>query len=130
VKEHRSVDGGNPDRVVYSPLVRYQYTLGSRKYTGMRVTFTPSQYTRQKAEQTVNRFPPSTPVTIYYDPLHPEEAILEQHSTDHQVLITLVLFFLCLVWDLCVSLCWFSGRKMDAIMLEGTNLPLHFVINS
>ncbi len=112
VKEHRAVDGGNPDRVVYSPLVRYQYTLGSRTYTGMRVTFTPVQYTRQKAEQSVNRFPPSTPVTVYYDPLHPEEAILEQHSTDHQTLFTLgIVLSVLSVGSMCIALLVFLVER-------------------
>lgn len=112
VKEHRAVDGADPDRVVYTPLVRYQYTLGSRTYTGMRITFSPVRYTRQKADQAANRYPPSTPVTIYYDPLHPEEAVLEQHATDHQTFFTLGIVFSVLgLGSMCITLLVFLVER-------------------
>lgn len=112
VKEHRAVNGVDSDRAVFSPMVRYQYTLGSRTYTGMRITFSPVQYTRQKADQAAHRYPPSTPVTVYYDPLHPEEAVLEQHSTDHQALFSLGIVFAVLgLGSMCITLLVFFVEK-------------------
>jgi hypothetical protein len=112
VKEHRAVNGNGSDQVMFSPLVRYQYTLGSRTYTGMRVTFSPVQYTHQKAEQTANRYPPSSPVTIYYDPLHPEEAVLEQHSIDHQIFYTLGIVLAVLgLGSMCITLLVFLVER-------------------
>jgi hypothetical protein len=111
VKEHRAVNGVT-EKAVYSPVVRYQYTLGSRTYTGMRITFTPIQYTRQKADQAANRYPPSTAVTIFYDPLHPEEAVLEQHSTDHQTLFSLGVLLAALgLGSMCITLLVFVVEK-------------------
>jgi len=96
VKEHQSIKPGNQDRTVFSPLVHYQYTCTGRTFAGLRVTFNQLEYTESKAREIADRYVAGAPVTVYYDPLHPEEAVIERNTTRYQSILTtgLVLFAL------------------------------------
>ncbi len=96
VKEHRAVNPGNSNQTVFSPMVRYRYTCAGRSFSGFRVTFNPVNYTREKAEQVANQYTPGSQISIYYDPLHPEEAVLERSIHNYNIILTtgLVLFAL------------------------------------
>jgi hypothetical protein len=112
VKEHRAVKAANNDQTMFTPMVHYQYTLGSRTFSGLRITFNPVEYSRKKAEQVVNRYPPSTQVTIYYDPLHPEEAVLERHVNDYQTIFITGLVLSALgIGSLCMTMLVFWVEK-------------------
>ncbi len=83
VKEQRVVDQGKEGQSTFSPLVRYQYACNGRSYTGIRVSYTNDDYSRTRAEQIVSRYSPGSSVTVYYDPLHPSEAVLEKDTNSY-----------------------------------------------
>ena len=85
IQEHRAIDPQN-NRTIFTPLVRYQYTCVGRSYSGYRISFRSQEYSRAEAEQIAARYTPGNQVTLYYDPLHPSEAVLEQ-SNDHSRVI-------------------------------------------
>jgi hypothetical protein len=112
VKEHSAVNPGSNSQTVFSPMVRYQYTCAGRSFSGFRLTFNPVDYTRSQAEQIANRFSPGNQATIYYDPLHPEEAVLERSTNNYNLIFTsgLVLFALGL-GSFCMTLLVFWTEK-------------------
>jgi hypothetical protein len=79
IKEHNTVDPSDINRIVTTPIVRYQYTCAGKSYTGYRINFYSEEFSKAKAQQIVSRYAPGSSVTVYYDPLHPEEAVLERN---------------------------------------------------
>jgi len=96
VKEHKAINPVQNNNVVFTPMVRYQYSCVGKSYTGHRITFNFVEYSQEKAQQMLSRFIPGTAVTVFYDPLHPEEAVLERNSRGFNLLYStgLVLFAL------------------------------------
>lgn len=62
----------------YDPKITYEYEVGGISYTGTNLNFSrfrtnsPSQ-----ASRTVRKYPTGAAVTIYYNPMNPERAVLE-----------------------------------------------------
>jgi len=95
IQEHSAI---NPqtNRTIFTPMVRYQYTCVGRSYTGYRISFRTQEYSRIEAQQIANRYTPGSPVTLYYDPLHPSEAVLEQNQNNSQSLFSIGLMLIVL----------------------------------
>jgi hypothetical protein len=96
IREHNSVDPADPDRIVTTPIVRYQYTCAGKSFNGYRISFNSMEYSKAKAQQIVSRYAPGSSITVYFDPLHPEEAVLERNLRGVNLLFStgLVLFAL------------------------------------
>ncbi|MEI8130958.1 MAG: DUF3592 domain-containing protein [Leptolinea sp.] len=96
VKEHKAVDPAQVNKTVFTPMVRFQYSCAGKSYTGYRITFNPVEYSQSKAQKIATRFLPGIAVTVFYDPLHPEEAVLERNTRGFNFLFStgLVLFAL------------------------------------
>lgn len=94
VKEHGAVDPELVNKSVFTPIVRYQYICAGNSYTGFRITLNSVEYSHEKAQQIVARFSPGSSVSVYYDPLHPQEAILERNTRGFNILLVtgLILF--------------------------------------
>lgn len=105
LKEHNAVDPDQRNKTVYTPMVRYQYACAGNSYTGYRITFNSIEYSQEKAQQIVSRFSPGSSVTVFFDPLHPKEAVLERNTRRHNLLFStgLVLFAIG-VGSCCISL--------------------------
>jgi hypothetical protein len=67
---------GGPTK--YQPLVHYRYNVGGRDLEGVQLrladTATPD---RNKAYADIAPYPPGTPLQVRYNPLRPEESVLE-----------------------------------------------------
>ncbi len=76
-------------RVSYLPKVEYEYQVLGQTYTGSRLAFGAEKgyYTRQQAEEAIARYPEGAPVTVYYNPENPAEAVLERKANHSLVLI-------------------------------------------
>jgi len=83
VKEHRPVNANDSNKTVFSPVVHYQYNCSGRLLSGFRVTFDTVEYSRTKAEQIAGQYVPGNPVTVYYDPTHPDQAVLERSRNNY-----------------------------------------------
>lgn len=94
VKEHNAVDPAQPGKTIFTPMVRYQYVCAGNSFTGFRITLNSVEYSREKAQQIAARFSPGSSVTVFYDPLHPQEAILERNTRGFNILLVtgLILF--------------------------------------
>lgn len=63
---------------VYAADIRYDYTVGNQRYLGTRVGFGDlSSANSSAAEAVLQRYIPGQQIPVYYDPDHPENAVLE-----------------------------------------------------
>jgi hypothetical protein len=64
----------------YYPKIRYQYEVDGKIYTGDRISFSAVEGGEKKSESqaVVNRYPSGQRVIVYYDPKHPNKAVLER----------------------------------------------------
>jgi len=60
------------------PVVKYQYDVNGKTYDGDRIVFGSSA---DVPSGTLDRYPVGGTVTVFYDPNHPESAVLETAST-------------------------------------------------
>jgi hypothetical protein len=76
-KQVRSIKDSSK-KPTYYPKVRYQYSVGGKSYTGDRISFSGGEggEKKSKAQAVVNRYPSGQKVIVYYDPKHPERAVL------------------------------------------------------
>ncbi|NLF50087.1 MAG: DUF3592 domain-containing protein [Leptolinea sp.] len=112
LKEYRASGTTSNGESTFAPLVRYQYTCNGRTYGGIRITFSSVNYSRGKAEQISNRYSPGDAITVYYDPLHPEEAVLEKETNITNSLRMTGLVLLTLGFgSLCITALVFLAEK-------------------
>jgi hypothetical protein len=112
VKEHRAVNPGTNNQTVFSPMVKYQYTCAGRSFSGFRITFNAVDYTSVQAEKIANRYIPGSQVTIFYDPLHPEETVLERSNNNYNMIFTAGLVLLAVgMGSFCMTLLVFWTEK-------------------
>jgi hypothetical protein len=72
-------DSSDSDTTWYVPLVQYEYEVGGQAYRGNRIGFSEErQVSREKAFQVLEAFPVGHPVTVFYDPAKPRDAILQR----------------------------------------------------
>jgi hypothetical protein len=65
----------------YKADVAYRYKVHDRDYSSGRITLADYSSTASRAEGIVNRYPSGAPVTVYYNPGDPSDAVLERGGT-------------------------------------------------
>ncbi len=112
VKEYRSSGTEGTIQTAFAPLVRYQYTCNGHTYPGIRITISAGNFSRLKAEQIAARYPVGHTITAFYDPLHPEEAVLEKETSHTQTLKIAGLILLALgIGSFCITTLVFWSEK-------------------
>ena len=81
ISMRRKSTGTGRDRgrqTVYTPVVRYSYTVAGVAYQGDRVSFGPNESPfRGAAEKIVAKYPVGAPITVRHDPATPSRASIE-----------------------------------------------------
>jgi hypothetical protein len=85
VIEEQIEDDSNSDKTTIRKIYRYQvdlryaYKVNKRDYIGTSATlaWTPVYGLREQAEAEASKYKPGAPVTVYYDPERPGNAVLE-----------------------------------------------------
>jgi hypothetical protein len=74
----RSIEDSSK-KPTFSPKISYQYSVGGKTYTGEKISFSGGEggEKKNKAQAVVNRYSSGKKVAVYYDPNHPEKAVLE-----------------------------------------------------
>lgn len=72
-----SSDGKQDENPALSNRIRYAYEVDGRRYRGERIGFTSSFPTREAALERHRDLPVGGPVTVYYNPANPADAVLE-----------------------------------------------------
>jgi hypothetical protein len=105
LKEHNSVDPALRNNTVFTPMVRYQYSCAGKTFTGYRISFNSMEYSHKNAQQIVTRFTEGSSVTVFFDPHHPEEAILERNARGFNLMFSTGLILLAVgLGSCCISL--------------------------
>lgn len=112
VKEYRSSGTQGATQITYAPLVRYQYTCNGHTYPGIRIALSAGNHSRLKAEQIAARYPVGQTITAYYDPLHPEEAVLEKdYSHTHTLKMAGLILLAIGIGSFCITTMVFWSEK-------------------
>jgi len=65
----------------YKADVTYRYKVQGRDYSSERITLADFSSSGGRAQGIVDRYPDGAPVTVYYNPVDPSDAVLERGST-------------------------------------------------
>jgi hypothetical protein len=87
VNQHHGSKGRTT--VTYEPAVSYQYKVNDQSYSGDHIGFGTTTYGRSKAEKIIALYPTGAPVTVYYDPADPSQAVLETKAKSGVTFIAL-----------------------------------------
>ncbi len=79
LNRHTSYSHDGP-RTSYEPVVEYEYSVMGSPYRGQRVAFGADTFSRQHAQQVLDRYPQGSQVNVYYDPNQPVESVLERSA--------------------------------------------------
>jgi hypothetical protein len=114
LREHNPIDPAQKNKTVSTPMVRYQYSCAGNSFTGYRITFNSIEYSHANAQQIVAHYTPGSSVTVFYDPLRPEEAVLQKNTRGFNLLFSSGLVLLGLgIGSCCISLLVFwIGRTI------------------
>ena len=67
------------NREYFTPVIWYRYSVAGRVYTGDRIWITPSSTNSEKdAHEFIAKMVASTPLPVWYDPDHPDRAVLSK----------------------------------------------------
>ncbi len=79
VLEQRSIDQRSTLRGnTYAISLSYSYEVGGRKYHGDRLAFAPSRLDAGALlDGLLAKYPPNAAVTVHYNPIDPEDSVLE-----------------------------------------------------
>jgi|APMI01.1.fsa_nt_gi hypothetical protein len=59
-----------------APVLRYEYMVHGRRYVGTRVSYSGYGVSRAQMEALIAPYPAGRSVRVFYDPRHPERAVL------------------------------------------------------
>lgn len=92
---------GNLD-FTYTPIVHYSYQVGGQAFTSDKIAFgaVRNYGLENKAREVLAQYPLGSPVTVYYNPQNPAEAVLKTSASGGRV--TLIVGIALLVISLCV----------------------------
>ena len=71
----------------YKADVAYRYKVQGRDYSSGRITLVDFSSSAGRAQGIVNRYPDGAPVTVYYNPVDPSDAVLERGGTSGIVIL-------------------------------------------
>lgn len=82
VTSERKEESSKPDDFVYRPVLAYEYIVGGRRYAGSRIYFGALQKDKERAasEKKLTAYPVGAPVSVFYNPALPSDAVLERTS--------------------------------------------------
>jgi hypothetical protein len=85
------------DTTSYSPVVMYEYRVGSDPYSGTRIGFGDFFYNWFSSKSRVRAFPKGSNVTVYFDAHDPSNAVLDRTYPSVAIGMCSGIAFLCLI---------------------------------
>ncbi|MBC2711526.1 MAG: DUF3592 domain-containing protein [Desulfosarcina sp.] len=89
-RQHKSRPGTTGSSIRYVARIGYEYTINGKTYYCDTIGFGKSEYgsqKRSKALKYLEQYPKGKPVTVYYDPADPHNAVLKAGITGGAMLI-------------------------------------------
>jgi len=103
VRQNSSTDEDGHVNFTYSPLVEYDFMVNNQSYKGKRINYGVSATSsKEAAQKEVDRFTLGMPVTVYYNPEKPGEAVLDKKIVTSKV--GLIIGIVCMALTLCTCL--------------------------
>lgn len=103
VRRNSATDEDGHTNYTFSPIVEYDYSANGQAYKGKTIhygiTASPSMATAQKE---ADRFTPGMPVTVFFNPEKPNEAVLEKKEVKAKVGLILGVVFMALTLCTCL----------------------------
>jgi Protein of unknown function (DUF3592) len=79
VEQASSEGEGGGLETAYKPIVAYEFMVGDTRYTGRRYDFADRGGTLEWAREVIRNYSVGSSVTVYFNPVHPERAVLKKH---------------------------------------------------
>jgi hypothetical protein len=96
VGESRSTDSDGHHHTSYYPIVRYTYVVNGQSFSGDKLAFGPRTASGRyaKAQAVASRYAVGAPVTVYYNPENPEDAVLQKRAAGTMATLIIGIAFL------------------------------------
>jgi hypothetical protein len=84
-------DSADSETIWYTPFVQYEYQVGNQTYRGNRIAFSEERKGSLKvASKVLEAFPVGNPVTVFYDPAKPRDAVLQRREPGHRIFLAIM----------------------------------------
>jgi hypothetical protein len=123
-------NGRTREKTTYSPIVRYAYTVDGVRYEGDHIRADDHGGSYSRASEIAGRYPEERETTVYYDPDHPERAVLVRGAETAQIYlyggfgVFFVMVGLGLVGLLVLSVRFLNRVPTDAAPAQATTGPV------
>ena len=96
VGQSQSTDSDGDSHTSYYPIVRYTYAVSGQTFAGDKLAFGPRSTSNRyaKAQATASRYAVGAPVTVYYNPEDPQDAVLEKRAAGTMTTLIIGIAFL------------------------------------
>jgi hypothetical protein len=96
VRESASTDDDGYTRYSYFPRVEYSYSVAGQHFDSKRLSFggVTGTSSPDKAQETINKYPVGSPVTVYYNPENPSEGVIERVAGGSKLAMTMGIILL------------------------------------
>jgi len=84
------------DTDTYSPVVKYEYRVGSDPYASSKIGFGDFFYNWYSSKIRVQAYPKGRNVTVYFDPQDPSSAVLDRNYPSVAIALLIGVAVLCL----------------------------------
>ena len=75
------IKGEESETTVYVPLIQYEYQVGGQTHRGTRIALSEENCaSSEQAFELLGAFPAGHPVTVFYDPAKPGDAVLQRRD--------------------------------------------------
>jgi hypothetical protein len=91
------------------PVVRYSYQVGQQAFQGTRIALGP-EVGGTRARRVIARYSAGSPVTVYYNPHDPADALLEKNAPAQKWLWLLLVSFDCVLCGATPLVWWALSR--------------------
>jgi hypothetical protein len=102
------------DTTTYSPVVKYEYRVGSDPYSGTKIGFGDFFYNWFSSKSRVEAFPKGSNVMVYFDAQDPSNAVLDRTYPSVAIAMCTGIAFLCLIAAALLSR--LARMAMDALI--------------
>jgi hypothetical protein len=95
IRTSKRVDGDGALSVFYDFNLLYEYKVSGNNYKCNTLSYKPQSRSKEESLIKKLKYPINKKITVYYNPLDPNQAVLERGSEIRLPIIFTVIFFIC-----------------------------------
>lgn len=104
------LDGSRPENT--SPRIKYSYFVDASEYSNTNVKFGKSVRIKSEAQKAIDKFKAGSKVQVFYNPLKPQNSVLEPGVDKSSLLLPVVLLL-----SMCTA-AWFAFKNWSGFKYE------------